>query len=168
MTPVGLYIGGRRVDATSGETFATHNPATGAVLAEVQQASADDVDRAVASAGAGFAEWRAMTGAARGRILNDAARLLRARNAELAALEVSDTGKPIAEAIAVDVLSGADCIEYFAASTSILAARGATRGASRSGSAPASGRGTTRCRSPAGSRRRRWRAATRWCSSRPS
>ena len=80
----------------------------------MQQASADDVDRAVASAGAGFAEWRAMTGAARGRILNDAARLLRARNAELAALEVSDTGKPIAEAIAVDVLSGADCIEYFA------------------------------------------------------
>ena len=55
-----------------------------------------------------------MTGAARGRVLNDAVRLLRARNADLAALEVADTGKPIAEAIAVDVLSGADCIEYFA------------------------------------------------------
>jgi betaine-aldehyde dehydrogenase len=120
VSPVGLYIGGRRVDATSGETFATHNPATGAVLAEVQQASADDVDRAVASAGAGFAEWRAMTGAARGRILNDAARLLRARNAALAALEVSDTGKPIAEAIAVDVLSGADCIEYFAGAAATI------------------------------------------------
>jgi betaine-aldehyde dehydrogenase len=55
-----------------------------------------------------------MTGAERGRILNKAVRILRDRNDELARLEVLDTGKPIQEAAAVDVLSGADAIEYFA------------------------------------------------------
>ena len=108
------YIGGCEVDATSGETFATFNPATGGLLAQVQQAGEADVDTAVRSARAGFVEWRAMTGAARGRILNEAVRLLRARNRELAELEVADTGKPITEAVAVDVMSGADCIEYYA------------------------------------------------------
>ena len=55
-----------------------------------------------------------MSGAERGRILNRAAGLLRDNNEELARLEVLDTGKPIQEAIAVDVLSGADAIEYYA------------------------------------------------------
>ena len=54
-----------------------------------------------------------MTGAARGRVLRRAADLLRARREELARLEVLDTGKPIAEALAVDVDSGADCLDYF-------------------------------------------------------
>ena len=45
-----LFIGGARVDATSGETFTTVNPANGAVLAQVQSASRQDVDTAVASA----------------------------------------------------------------------------------------------------------------------
>ena len=49
-----------------------------------------------------------------GRILNEAAKILRSRNREIATLEVQDTGKPIAEALSVDVLSGADAIEYFA------------------------------------------------------
>ncbi len=108
------YIGGRYVDASSGETFPTVNPATGEVLCRVQQAGPAEVDAAVESARAGFEEWRALTGAARGRILGEAVRLLRDRNEELARVEVLDTGKPIAEAVAVDVLSGADCIEYFA------------------------------------------------------
>src|SRR4030095_16565233 len=62
----------------------------------------------------GFAVWSTMTGAERGRILNRAARNLRARNRQFAEIEVADTGKPIQEAEAVDVLSGADCIEYYA------------------------------------------------------
>lgn len=109
-----LYIGGGYVDAVSGETFATVNPATGQVLCQVQQAGPADVERAVASAQAGFAEWSALTGAERGRILLKAVALLRECNDELAHLEVLDTGKPISEARAVDVLSGADCIEYYA------------------------------------------------------
>ncbi|MDQ3542912.1 MAG: betaine-aldehyde dehydrogenase [Actinomycetota bacterium] len=112
--PLRLFIGGEYVDATSGETFSSINPATGDVLATVQHASAADVDAAVKSARRAFKEWRDLSGAARGRILMNAVRLLRERNAELAAIEVSDTGKPIAEAIAVDVASGADCLEYYA------------------------------------------------------
>jgi betaine-aldehyde dehydrogenase len=116
----GLFIHGQVVDARSGEWFDTCNPATGEVLCRVQHAGDEDVDRAVASASEGFAEWSAMTGAQRGRILNRAATLLRDRNDELAHLEVLDTGKPIAEAKAVDVLSGAECIEYFAGAAATL------------------------------------------------
>jgi betaine-aldehyde dehydrogenase len=109
-----LYIDGTFVDASSGETFDTINPATGQVIASIQHAGVEDVDRAVKSARAGFEIWRATSGTERGRILRRAADLLRGRNEELARLEVLDTGKPIQEAIAVDVLSGADCLDYYA------------------------------------------------------
>src|SRR6266508_5976878 len=114
------FIGGRYVDATSAETFPSINPATGHVLADVQQASGADVDAAVVSARNAFEQWRDLPGAGRGRVLMEAVRLLRLRNDELAALEVADTGKPIAEAIAVDVASGADCLEYFAGMAATL------------------------------------------------
>ena len=109
-----LHIGGQAVDARSGATFETINPATGQPLARVQIAGPEDVDRAVKAAHDAFGPWSQTTGAARGRILRRAADLLRARRDELARLEVQDTGKPIAEAMVVDIDSGADCIEYFA------------------------------------------------------
>ncbi len=109
-----LYIGGRYVAAASGATFETINPATGEPICRLQQAGPADVARTVEAAKAGFEQWSALSGAERGRILNRAAAILRARNRELAELEVLDTGKPIQEAEAVDVLSGADCIEYYA------------------------------------------------------
>jgi betaine-aldehyde dehydrogenase len=121
MIEVPLFIHGEEVAATSGETFPSINPATGEVIATVHQASEEDVDRAVESAREGFAEWSAMTGAERGRILNRAVAMLRGRNDELARLEVADTGKPIAEALEVDVASGADCIEYFAGAAATIA-----------------------------------------------
>lgn len=120
MDLVKSFIHGEEFDSTSGETFPTVNPATGVTLARVQQASAEDVDRAIASAREGFGEWAAMTGAERGRILQRAVTILRERNDELARLEVLDTGKPIAEALAVDVASGADCIEYFAGAAATI------------------------------------------------
>jgi betaine-aldehyde dehydrogenase len=120
MDELKLYIHGRRVDATSNETFDNVNPATGEVISKVQVASKADVERAVESAREGFKVWSRMTGAQRGRVLMNAVRLLRARNDELARFEVLDTGKPIAEAAAVDVASGADAIEYFAGAAPIL------------------------------------------------
>ncbi|MEP6656765.1 MAG: betaine-aldehyde dehydrogenase [Betaproteobacteria bacterium] len=108
------YIGGRYVPSASGESFDDINPATGEVLCRVEQAGAAEVELAVAAAAQGFAAWSAMTGAQRGRILNRAVQILRARNREIAELEVLDTGKPIQEAEAVDILSGAACIEYYA------------------------------------------------------
>ena len=109
-----LYIGGEYVDATSGETFDTLDPATGETLARVQRASQADIDRAVKSAREGQREWAAMTAMQRSRILRRAVDLLRARNNELAAIETRDTGKPIAETRAVDIVTGADVIEYYA------------------------------------------------------
>ncbi|WP_028536523.1 betaine-aldehyde dehydrogenase [Paludibacterium yongneupense] len=108
------YLGGRYRDNPALSLVDDFNPATGARLHSVQQAGRDEAELAVASAQAGFDVWSALSGAERGRILNRAARLLRTRNRELAELEVADTGKPIQEAVAVDILSAADCIEYFA------------------------------------------------------
>ncbi|EGU56014.1 betaine aldehyde dehydrogenase [Vibrio nigripulchritudo ATCC 27043] len=109
-----LYINGQLRRATSGKSFTTFNPATGKPLAEVGQASSDDLADAIASAQQGFNVWSAMTATERSRILLKAVALLRERNDELAKLEVADTGKPIQEAIEVDIVTGADVIEYFA------------------------------------------------------
>ncbi|MHA0853795.1 aldehyde dehydrogenase family protein, partial [Serratia nematodiphila] len=80
-----LYIHGAYVDSTAGKTFNAINPANGEVLAEVQSAGAEDVDRAVASAASGQKVWAAMTAMARSRILRRAVDILRERNDELAA-----------------------------------------------------------------------------------
>lgn len=94
--------------------FTTVNPATGEVLAELRVDGAAEVAACVARAAAAQREWAGLTGTERGRILHRAADLLRARNDELAELETRDTGKPIQETRAVDVASGADCLEYYA------------------------------------------------------
>jgi betaine-aldehyde dehydrogenase len=97
-----------------GERFATINPASGEILGYVSAAGQHEVDAAVRAAARGQAQWGAMAGADRARVLRRAAQLLRARNQELAELETRDTGKPIQETSVVDVISGADCLEYFA------------------------------------------------------
>jgi betaine-aldehyde dehydrogenase len=101
-------------DTSGAATFASLNPATGAVLAHIRIDGASQVDDAVARAHEAQGQWAAMTGAARGRILRRAAEILRSRNDELAELETRDTGKPIQETRVVDVVSGAECLEYFA------------------------------------------------------
>jgi betaine-aldehyde dehydrogenase len=95
-------------------TFRVINPATGALLAEIPVDGAAQVDAAVARAQAAQKQWAALSGAQRGRILARAAAMLRERNDELAHLETLNTGKPIQETRAVDVLSGAECLEYYA------------------------------------------------------
>lgn len=109
-----LYIGGRYVAATGGATFETLNPATGEVLAVVQSASRADVDKAVEAAAAGQKVWAAMTAMQRSRILRKAVDILRERNDELALLETLDTGKALSETQAVDIVTGADVLEYYA------------------------------------------------------
>ncbi|WP_280188941.1 betaine-aldehyde dehydrogenase [Delftia sp. PS-11] len=112
--PQQLYIGGRYVAAGSGASFETINPASGEVLAQVQRAGQEDVERAVASAIEGQQVWAAMTAMQRSRILRRAVDLLRQRNDELALLETLDTGKPLSETRAVDIATGADVLEYYA------------------------------------------------------
>jgi betaine-aldehyde dehydrogenase len=91
------------------------NPATGERLGEFSVAGAPEVDAAVAAARAAQPAWAALAGAERARIMRRAAEILRSRNEQLATLETRDTGKPIQETRVVDVISGAECIEYFAA-----------------------------------------------------
>lgn len=109
----GLYINGRELPG-HGDVFTSINPANGEVIAEVTAASAQDVDRAVASALAGQRIWRSYTPVERSRVLLKAVALLRERNQQLAELETADTGKPISETAAVDIVTGADVLEYYA------------------------------------------------------
>lgn len=103
--------------------FDTLDPATGTVLATFQEADEAVVDQAVDSAEKGFRIWSQKTGLERGRVLSEAARLIRLELSELAALETLDSGKPITEAIA-DVISCAETLEYFAGAAAQL--RGST------------------------------------------
>jgi betaine-aldehyde dehydrogenase len=80
----------------------------------LQEASQADVDFTVQTATEGFLAWSPMTAKERSVTLFRAAALLRERNEELAAWEVQDSGKPIFEAICVDIISGAEVIEYYA------------------------------------------------------
>jgi len=98
----------------AGGSFRVINPASGAVLAELSADGAAQIDAAVIRAQAAQKKWAALSGAERGRVLHRAARMLRERNEELAVLETRNTGKPIQETRAVDVLSGAQCLEYYA------------------------------------------------------
>ncbi|TLZ23000.1 MAG: betaine-aldehyde dehydrogenase [Gammaproteobacteria bacterium] len=97
------------------------NPANGAVLAELSADGAAQIDAAVLKAQAAQKKWAALSGAERGRVLQRAAGMLRERNEELAVLETRNTGKPIQETRAVDVLSGAQCLEYYAGLAAAIA-----------------------------------------------
>ncbi|MDA0705683.1 MAG: betaine-aldehyde dehydrogenase [Proteobacteria bacterium] len=108
------YIGGRYVNNQSGATFVTCHPGNDQAICEVETAGEAEVNAAVAAAKAAFEGWSATRAVERGNILRRAAKLLRERNDEIAALETLDTGKPIAETVVVDVATGADVIEYFA------------------------------------------------------
>ena len=108
------FINGRAHVGSGTTFFSSVNPATNVVLADIQQATQEDVNSAVANCREGFLVWSRMSAKERSAILRKAASILRERNEELALLEVLDTGKPICEAIAVDILSGAEVIDYYA------------------------------------------------------
>jgi len=103
------------------DRLVSFNPATGERIGDVPVAGPAEVEAAVLAAREAQPAWGALAGAERARILRKAAEILRARNDALAALETRDTGKPIQETRVVDVISGAECIEYFAALTQSVA-----------------------------------------------
>lgn len=110
------FIGGRFVDAASGRTFDTVNPATGRAIAAVAECDSEDVERAVAAARAAFEDgpWPRMKPAQRKKVLLRLADLMRTHREELALLETLDVGKPIGDSMAVDVPSSATCIQWYA------------------------------------------------------
>jgi phenylacetaldehyde dehydrogenase len=110
-----LLINGEWVDAASGKTFETLNPATEEVLAHVAHGEREDVDRAVCAARAAFEDgsaWRRMPPGQRGKILHKIGDLILENLEELALLESLDNGKPFAVAKAADVPLAADLFHY--------------------------------------------------------
>jgi len=108
------YVNGRFMDNKTGERFPVVNPATGEEIYQVEAADEHVLNAAVESAKKGFQIWSAMDPVERSRILMKAVSILREKNDELARIEVLDTGKPLQEAAGVDVVTGADVIEFFA------------------------------------------------------
>ncbi|TDL78203.1 betaine-aldehyde dehydrogenase [Palleronia sediminis] len=107
------FVDGRYLEDEAGDEIAVIYPATGTPIATVHAATDAVIDAALDAATRAQAEWAALSPRARGRVLTDAARIMRARNRELSELETYDTGKPLSETLVADATSGADALEYF-------------------------------------------------------
>jgi aldehyde dehydrogenase (NAD+) len=100
----GLFVNGEFVDTGDGRMFKSVSPASEEVLAEVTEAGAGDVDRAVKAARRAYERvWAKMPGAERAKYLYRIARIVAERSRELAVMESLDNGKPIKESRDVDL-----------------------------------------------------------------
>jgi len=106
-------IGGKSVDAASGETLDIENPANGQVIGRVPASTAEDVDRAVDAAEKAFATWKMTTPQDRALLLLRIADALEARADELGRLESQNAGKPVGAAID-EMTVCADLFRFFA------------------------------------------------------
>src|SRR6202522_4090351 len=111
-----MLINGKWVDAASGKTFPTYNPATGEVLANVAEGDKEDINRAVAAARAAFdtGPWSKITPSHRGKLIWKLADLIEAHAEEFAQLESLDNGKPVTVARMADVPGTIDMFRYMA------------------------------------------------------
>jgi len=107
-----LFYGGQWHEPAGGRT-ATVSPSTGQALGRVARADAGDVDRAVAAARAGFAEWRQVAPLERARVLRETARRLAAHREELAWIDAVDGGSPVRELLK-DVDTAVAQLDFFA------------------------------------------------------
>jgi aldehyde dehydrogenase (NAD+) len=116
LTATKLLINNRWVEAASGKTFPTINPATGEEICRVAEADTEDVNRAVRAARDAFEKgpWRRMSASERGRLLNKLADLIEQNIDELARLESLDNGKPYRVALAADLPLTIGCYRYYA------------------------------------------------------
>ena len=116
VSPGRLLINGEWVEGS--KKFDTINPATGEVLTQIVEASAQDVDRAVEAATKAFEDkngpWRKMSASERGRLMWRLADLVEKNLDELAELETLDNGKPIFESKYVDMPMVVDVLRYYA------------------------------------------------------
>lgn len=111
-----LFINGQFVDAKSGKTFESINPATGEAYATVAEAGAEDVDLAVKAARAAFESgpWAEMAPSERGRLLYKAAQKLWENLDRLAEIESTDNGLPINETKYIAMPATIDVLEFYA------------------------------------------------------
>ena len=111
-----MLINGKWVDAASGKTFPTYNPATGEVLANVAEGDKEDINRAVAAARAAFdtGRWSKITPSQRGKMIWKLADLIEQHAEEFAQLESLDNGKPLSIARIADIPGTIDLFRYMA------------------------------------------------------
>jgi phenylacetaldehyde dehydrogenase len=114
--PRKMLIDGKWVNAASGKTFPTYNPATGEVLAQIAEGDQQDIDAAVKAARKAFdsGPWPRMTASERGKLVWKLADLLEEHLEEFATLETLDNGKPLTVARAADVPLAAEMFRYMA------------------------------------------------------
>jgi phenylacetaldehyde dehydrogenase len=111
-----MLIDGKWINAASGKTFPTYNPATGEVLAQVAEGDRADIDAAVRAARRAFdsGPWSRMTASERGKLVWKLGDLLEQHTEEFATLETLDNGKPLTVARAADVPLAVDLFRYMA------------------------------------------------------
>ena len=108
------FIDGNYVDAASGKSFDCISPADGRVIVAVAECEEEDVNRAVIAARKAFdaGVWSNTSPAHRKRTLIKFAQLIDAHGEELALLESLDMGKPVGDALAVDVAATVRCMNW--------------------------------------------------------
>jgi malonate-semialdehyde dehydrogenase (acetylating) / methylmalonate-semialdehyde dehydrogenase len=150
MKRIHSYVNGSPMPSSSGRTSPVFNPATGEVQAEVELASIEEVDSAVAAAKAAFPAWRATSLSRRSEVLFHLRELLDANRKELASILSSEHGKVPADA-AGEIARGIENVEFACGIPHLLkggyseqAAGGVDVYSIRWGSSPASRRSTSR------------------------
>jgi gamma-glutamyl-gamma-aminobutyraldehyde dehydrogenase len=110
------FVGGRYVDAADGATFDCISPIDGRVIARVADCGAQDVEAAVFAARRAFArgDWAHQSPAQRKKVLQKFAQLIDAHGEELALLDALDMGKPVGDALDVDVAASVRCMAWTA------------------------------------------------------
>lgn len=110
-----LFIDGKFVKPNSKKYFKSINPANEEVLAEIAEADASDVDKAVKAARKAYENvWSKMSGKERGKYIYRIARLIQERAREFAVIETLDGGKPIRESRDIDIPLAAAHFFYYA------------------------------------------------------
>ncbi|KAK6840085.1 aldehyde dehydrogenase [Apiospora arundinis] len=109
-----FYAGKPQPSADSPGSFKTVNPSTAEPVCTIHTSSPSSIEAAIKSAQSAFLSWSTTPPIERARIFQRAVVLLRERNDELARVETQDTGKPFSETSTVDIVTGADVLEYFA------------------------------------------------------
>ncbi len=119
------FVGGKLVDAASGQTTPVINPSTGEVYAEAPLSDAADVDAAFAAAEAAFPGWRDATPSERSRAVYKIADAIEAHAEELVRAECENTGKPYGLTMSEEIPPTADQIRFFAGAARVLEGRAA-------------------------------------------
>lgn len=113
----GIFINNEWHKSEAQNTFPTLNPASGEIIADVQESDAADIDKAVAAANKAFrfgSEWRRMDASNRGVLLNRLADLMEQNRSYLASLETLNNGKPYSVAYGFDVPASIATLRYYA------------------------------------------------------